>query len=53
MAKVELLMSITDTVVENAKKFEILFEENTKDLGISENILLQRMSWNNVTYYDD
>jgi hypothetical protein len=40
----ELLMPIADTVVENAKKFEILFEENTWDLGISGNFLLQRMS---------
>lgn len=46
-------MSITDTVVENAKKFEILFEENTWDLGISGNFLLQRLSCNNVTYYGD
>ena len=44
MAKGELLMSLTDTVVENANKFEILFQENTWDLGISGNFLLQRMS---------
>jgi hypothetical protein len=44
MAKGELLMSLTDTIVENANKFEILFQENTWDLGISGNFLLQRMS---------
>jgi len=44
MAKGELLMSVTVTVVENAKKCEILFQENTWDLGISGNFLLQRMS---------
>ena len=44
MAKGELLMSLTDTVVENANKFEILFQENTWDFGISGNFLLQRMS---------
>jgi hypothetical protein len=44
MVKAELLMSFTDTVVENAKKFEILFEENTWDLEMSGNFLRQRMS---------
>jgi len=44
MAKGELLMTFTDTVVENVEKFEILFEENTWDLEISGNFLLQRMS---------
>jgi len=37
-------MTFTDTVVENVEKFEILFEENTWDLEISGNFLLQRMS---------
>jgi len=39
-----LFLNSTDTVIENAKKFEILFEESTWDLGISGNFLLQRMS---------
>jgi hypothetical protein len=44
MVKGELLMSFTDTVVENVEKFETLFQENTWDLEISGNFLLQRMS---------
>jgi hypothetical protein len=37
VAKSGVLLSFTDTVDENTKKFEILFEENIWDLGISVN----------------
>ena len=43
MAKGVLLMLIADTVVENAKKSEILFEKKYMGLRNFSNFFLQRM----------